>query len=91
MIDPMTTPSILADPLDAAIMINDVIKTMEVFKYPVTFEVRKQNQDNLIKTYRESPSKLDEDQTAMAEELIDKREKMIEYQREYHQNNKEKR
>ncbi len=66
-------PSIPANTLDAAIMIDKVIKSMTVFKDSITFEKRKHNQDELIRTYLESPSDLNDDKLEKAKDLIEKR------------------
>jgi hypothetical protein len=66
-------PSIPANTLDAAIMIDKVIKSMTVFKDSITFEERKDNQDELIRTYLESPSDLNDDKLEKAKDLIEKR------------------
>ncbi len=61
MVDPTNMPSIPANTLDAAIMINKVIKLMTLFKDSIMFEERKHNQDELIRMYLESLSDFNDD------------------------------
>jgi hypothetical protein len=79
----LTYRIIASNRVESAGEIAKVIKSMQVFKDPMTVEQRKDNENELINTFQKCPGDLNDYQKEKAMELIHKRETRLENGRAY--------